>query len=214
MLALVVALGAPALAAGKVTGQRIKDGSVTGQDIRNGSLSGVEIRNRSIRGLDLAPGTTIDHVRRTRMLATNGVSADAARLAAPRVVLFRRGAVTIYGKCFNDTSTDVTYYTTYAASTRRGTILDSRNDELHGGAAADFLGPATDEGDAGLEYADAVADSATAEAEDDSDFAIFAADGTTLRGWTAGAVKNGNLPGGNGVYGAGVCLVTSLVQSD
>ena len=58
------------------------------------------------------------------------------------------------------------------------------------------------------------ANNANMGSEDDSDFTAFAPDGTTLRGWTGAAVKNGTLAAGNGVYGEGnVCLFTGVIFS-
>ena len=55
-LALLVALGGTAQAAGLIDGGDVKNGSLTGKDVKNGSLTGKDVRNGSVRSADLAPG--------------------------------------------------------------------------------------------------------------------------------------------------------------
>lgn len=54
LLALVVALGGSAFAAGYVVtrSSQIKDGAVTGQDVKNGSLTGADVKSRSLVASD------------------------------------------------------------------------------------------------------------------------------------------------------------------
>ena len=119
----------------------------------------------------------------------------------------------MYAKCFTNTTTNATCYGIYIKTSQDGAIFDSRDDSLDGGpAASEFLNTTTDETDRELEKDDAAANTGGMSSEDDSDFTAFAPDGTTLRGWTGGAVKNGTLAEGNGVYGDGnVCLFTGAI---
>jgi hypothetical protein len=211
VLALFVALGGPSYAAKQITGKQIKNNSVTGKDIKNNSLTGKDIKDGSLSAKDLAPTLlTARAIPMKRVAATNGSTASSAQANAPEVTLFSAGPLSVYGKCWHDTTNNDTYYATFIKSSTSGSIFDSRSDELSGGrSASDFLNPTTDEDDRELEGDDVGADEATMDADDESDFTAFAKDGTALRGFTGGAVKNGNAASGNGPFGPGnVCLFT------
>lgn len=203
-LALVMATGGTSVAAKLVDGGDIKNNSVTGKDIKNGSLTASDLRKGVIVHKALP---------RTRVVATSGPSETDARAAAPDVVLYRKGAITIYAKCFTDLSVPTSYYEVYVKTSQNGAIFDSRDDSLEGGSAAsDFLNTDTPLDDRLIEDSSAGANDASTDSADDSDFTIFAPDGTTIRGWVGAFVKNGNLPAGNGVYGQGnVCLFTGAI---
>jgi hypothetical protein len=201
VLALFVALGGPSYAAKMVTGKQIKNNSVTGKDIKNRSLTAADLKPGVIKAVAIP---------RKRVTATPGPSAAAAQAAAPEVLLHRTGQLSIYGKCWTDTSTSTTEYATFIKSSVNYAVFDSRDQSQEGGPNfEDFLNPSTLEVDRQLESDDSGTDDATLDSQDESDFTAFAPDGTALRGWTGGAAKNGTLAGGNGVYGPGdVCFFT------
>ncbi|MBS43379.1 MAG: hypothetical protein CMH83_09505 [Nocardioides sp.] len=235
LVALLVALGTPSYAAKLITGKDIKNNSVTGGDIKNSSLTGKDVKNSSLTGGDLKNNTVLSAdvkngsllaadfkagelgqgIARKRVVATEGADDDQARLAAPEIVLFKEGVFTIYGKCYHDTTADRTYYTTYIKTSRNGAIFDSRNDSEDGGPNDDdFLNIGTDEESRELEDTSASDGNTSMSAEDDSDFTAFGPDGTALRGWTGGAVKNGTIGQNGGPFGAGsgnICLFTGAV---
>lgn len=214
---MLVASGGASVAAKLITGKNIKNNSVASVDIKNGTITSTDVKNGSLSRADLQPGTTVDTViPRKRVVATPGPTEADARTNAPQVVLFRKGSLTVYAKCFTNTAGPTTYSEVYMKSSTNGAIVDSRNDSLDGGpAAAEFLNTNTPETDATLESDNANANNSSMDSEDDSDFTAFGTDGTTLRGWTGAAVKNGTLAGGNGVYGAGdVCLFTGTITSN
>lgn len=234
---LVVTSGGASVAAKLITSKNIKNGTITSLDVKNNALTGADVKNSSLTGADikdgtttgadikdgtvtradLQPGATTDTViPRQRVVATAGPTEADARTAAPSVVLFRKGTLTVYAKCFTDTSGPSTHSEVYIKSSTNGAIFDSRDDTLDGGpSAADFLNTSTPETDAILEADSASANNASMDSEDDSDFTAFGTDGATLRGWTGAAVKNGSLAGGNGVYGAGnVCLFTGTITAN
>lgn len=237
-LALFIALGGVSYAAVKlpknsvgvtqikksaVTGAKVKDGSLTGADVKNRSLTADDFAGavqgpagpQGVQGLkgDVGPaGAATKSIARKRVIATNGIDTTAARTAAPAVELFQQGALTVYAKCFTNTTTNVTSYGVYIKTAQDGAIFDSRDSSADGGpAGTDFLNVATDETFAELDSDNATANNSRMGSADDSDFTAFAPDGTTLRGWTGAAVKNGTL-GSNGVYGEGnVCLFTGAI---
>lgn len=214
--ALVTALGVPAEAARLLTGADVKDRSLTGRDVRDGTLTGADLRARSIAAGALAPGTLDARaLPRKRVVATLVAEQEDAEAAVPAAVLYRRGPLTVYAKCYTDNSTGLSWAQTYIRTTTPGVVFASRNDDLAGGGAGqDFLDPDTPEGDRVVESTGTAFDNANSDSPGDSDFVAFAPDGTTLRGWTGAAVKRGDLAGGNGAYGAGdVCLFTGIVFS-
>lgn len=213
--ALVTALGVPAEAARLLTGADVKDGSLAGRDVRDGSLTGADLRARSIAAGALAPGVLDARaLPRKRVVATLVAEQEDAEEAVPGTVLYRRGPLTVYAKCYTDNSTGLSWAQTYLRTTAPGVVFASQNDDLAGGGGQDFLDPDTREGERVVESTGTAWNNANSDSPDDSDFVAFAPDGTTLRGWTGAAVKRGELAGGNGAYGAGdVCLFTGIVFS-
>ncbi len=216
--------------AGKtIKGNRIKDGGVKAEQIADGAISGAKLADGGISGAKLADGTitgakvaddTLDDENMSdyevigdnaliRVTATDGATAAAARVAAPEIPLYQKGQLRIYGKCFRATGTDELFGVMYIATSAPGAILDSSpGDALQGGpTAADFLNPNTLEEDRELADETVTGTDTEFRLADDDAWRAFAPDGTSLAGVPSLAVKNGNLPGGNGVYGAGnVCL--------
>ena len=220
-----------------LTGADVKNSSLTTSDVKNGSLLKADFKAGQLSagpqgspgavgpagapGAAGAPGPAgtappTKVIARKRVVATDGATEAIARAAAPEVELFSRGSLTVYGKCSRQLDTNRVRYGVFLKTSQNGVIFDSRSNTLDGGpAATDFLNTNTLETDAELEGDSVLANNATMDSEDDSDFTVFAPDGTTLRGFTGGAVKNGTLPGGNGAYGDGnVCLFTGVIIAD
>ena len=186
-----------------IKNSRIKKENLKGNRIKDGSLSGKEITDDSVDSSKLADVEVFgdSFVKAT---ATEGGSVAAARAAAPEVTLFTKGPLSVTYKCFRDTVGDVTYGEIYAKTSVDRSILDG-NDNLAGGAVAEYLNIGT------ADIVRQIDIELTAGGNDASynedEYSFGAADGTSLIGETAIGVKNGNLAGGNGPYGAGnVCL--------
>jgi len=217
------------IADGTITGAKIADGAISGAKLADGGISGAKLADGTITGAKVADGTitgakvaddTLDDENMSdyevigdnaliRVTATDGATAAAARVAAPEIPLYQKGQLRIYGKCFRATGTDELFGVMYIATSAPGAILDSSpGDALQGGpTAADFLNPNTLEEDRELADETVTGTDTEFRLADDDAWRAFAPDGTSLAGVPSLAVKNGNLPGGNGVYGAGnVCL--------
>jgi hypothetical protein len=226
MLALVASLGGGSYAAKLITGKDIKNGSITGKDIKKNSVKGKLVKDKSLTGkdlkdgslgaADLAPGTLEPAMKALRVAATSGATEDAARAAAPEQVLFSKGPLTVYGKCFTDASGPETYAYVYIKTAANGAVFDSDNDSAEGGAlAADYLNTDTLEIDRELWDTSASLNTVSYEASHSTDFGAFAADGTALSGLVAVGAKNGTVAGGNGPYGAGdACLFSGNIRSN
>jgi hypothetical protein len=209
LLALVAALASPAIAAGMVTSAQIKNETVQSVDIRNGTIQGKDVRNGAISRAKLSAGAQNPQLVRKRVVATNGASIDAARVNAPRVVLLKEGAITVYAKCYTDTSTNTTVAQTFAASSAPGAVFDSEQDGLFGGDDG-YLSPGVSETDASIDDVTTTANGAASSGPDEGEFVVFTSAKKAMRGMTALAVKNGTAPAGNGAYGTGnVCLFSA-----
>jgi len=191
------AVTAKAIAKNAVKTKHVKDGAVTGAKVKDESLSSEDVSDYAV--IDSPAGSFV------KLTATEAASEAAARAAAPATVLFTKGQITVYAKCFRDTVGDETYAEIYASTSADGAIFDGNEDNLGGGpAATDFLNVATPEVDRQIDAESATAATATFQ---EGEFGIVGADGTHLLGQNTIGVKNGVLPAGNGVYGAGnVCL--------
>lgn len=225
MLALVASMGGASYAAKLITGKDIKNGSITGKDIKKKSLTGTQVKDKSLTGADVKDGSLTagdlkagildPELKMVRATATSGANFDAARTAAPEQALFTAGTLTVYGKCFTDTSGPTTYAYAYIKTSQNGGLLDSDYDEFDGGAVADFLNTDSAETDRELIYDSAGTNSASFYGSHTTDFAAFGPDGTAISGFTPVAAKNGTLAGGNGLYGAGdACLFMSNIRSN
>ncbi len=136
--------------------------------------------------------------------ATNGADEAAARAAAPEVTLFTKGPLSVTYKCFRDMGANVTIGEIYGKTTVARSILRGVAN-LPGGSTNQYLNPGTDDIARRLQnQPSGIGDDANYQ---EDEYSLGAADGTSLIGELAIAVKNGTLAGGNGPYGAGnVCL--------
>ncbi|MAS54989.1 MAG: hypothetical protein CMJ44_10280 [Pimelobacter sp.] len=214
LLALVMSLGGTSYAAKLITGKDIKNGSVTNKDVKKSTLTGKQVKNGSLKSADLARGAGDDKLVYKKLSPTSGPSYDAAQASAPEVTLFKEGALTVYAKCFTDTSSPETYSVIYIKTSQNGAVFDSDYDDAEGGAFDDFLNTSTDEDDRELLYSSAGADDTEYYGNHSVEFSAIAPDGTALAGLLSTGAKRGTLAGGNGVYGPGdSCLVTSATWS-
>lgn len=183
---------------------KIKDGAVKTSKIADGAVDGSKVADDSIGDSKLSDVEVFGDSF-VKVTATNGATETIARNNAPETTLFTKGALSITAKCFRDAAADETHGEIYGATTQAGSILRG-NDTLDGGASpSDYLTPSTDDIARQLDT-QGTAGGADANYSED-EYALGAADGTSLIGETAIAVKNGTLAGGQGPYGAGnVCL--------
>lgn len=194
--------GAWALGRNSVGSKELKKNAVTTAKIRNNAVTGSKIRLKTLGPVPRVKGHETRPVR--RILATDGPYLDAAREAAPEVPMFRVGPVTIYAKCYTDLTSVRTYGSFFIKTARNGVIFDSDEDNADGDP---FLDTGTPESDRELMYQYAVADSAVAYFMHSDETVAMLPGGRSFEARHSLAVKNGTLPGGNGIYGDGnVCL--------
>ncbi|CAN5476245.1 hypothetical protein BH11ACT8_BH11ACT8_06260 [soil metagenome] len=215
ILALVTALGGTSYAAKLITGKDIKNNSVAGKDIKNNSLTGKDIKNKSLTAADLKKGTLDDKLASRRVSASSGPSYEDARSNAKEYVLYKKGPLTVYGKCFTDTSSPDTYASIYIKSSANRSVFDSDQDNADGGLVDEFLNTNTLEEDSELLYDSVSTDSATFYGNHSTEFSAAAANGTMIMGFLTVGAKNGTLAGGNGAYGPGnSCLLGAQVWNN
>ncbi len=214
MLALVLAMSGAAVALdgrnsvgakdirkNAVRSQEVKGKSLKGRDLRDDAISSKQVAPDSLRASDLA-GFEIADDSPTRLLASESAGGiEPARAAAPEVILYEEGELTLYAKCYRDSGAGVIEGSIFARA-GAGAQLDGAADLPDGDAA--LLGPETAEG------ARRIATVSTA-APGSADFetstgAAVAADGVAVQAIASIGVKQGNLAGGNGTFGEGnVC---------
>lgn len=208
-------IGSNQLKANSVTTAKIKKNAVTSKKIKNGSVTTAKLANNAVIGSKVADGSLSSadlsdlHVKGlTKVAATAGATEEEARAAAPPVQLFSNGPLSVYVKCFTDSSEPRTYAEVYAATTEAGSVFVGNSDSLYGDP---FLEPTTKEDERQI-YTQSTG-------ENDANgwrtiFQISAPGGTSLAGEVALFAKNGTLTEGQGVYGAGdACLFSGYVTS-
>lgn len=227
VIALFVALGGGAYAAlGKnsvgskqlkknaVVTKKIKNNAVTRQKIKNNAVNGAKVDEASLGTVPSARSAqsaqSADTVKghstfpQTRVTATSAPTENAAREAAPEVPLFTAGPVTIYAKCYTDSSGPTTHGSVFIKTSANGVLFDSDSDDADG---EPFLNTATPELDRQLMYDSTSQDSASVYFIHSDETVAMTPDGLSFEARHSIAVKNGTLPGGNGLYGDGdVCL--------
>jgi hypothetical protein len=189
---------------GQVASVDLATGAVTADDIANGAITGAKVAAESLNDKNILDYEVIGNSP-VKVTATEAGSEAAARTAAPENVLFTKGQLTIYAKCFRDTTGAGTVFgEIYARTSADGALLEG-DDDLPGGGAT-LLNTNTLETD---RQVDTQAEGGANEASyDEAEEALTSADGTVdLHLVTHIGVKQGTLPGGDGAFGAGnVCL--------
>jgi hypothetical protein len=188
-----------------VRSQHVKGKSLKGADLADGTIGSKQVGLDSLNASDI-DGFEIADDSPTRVIASvSALGLAAARGSAPETVLYEEGDLTIYAKCYRDAPAGEIAGAIFARSSSDGALLDGAGD-----LPADdgvLLGPATAEDRRALALESTTvpnsADFATTRA------ALIGADGTSFGAEAAIAVKQGDLAGGNGVFGQGdVCLFT------
>lgn len=206
-------VGTKQLKRNAVTTAKIKKNAVATAKIRKGAVTTAKIRKKAVTGgkINLSTLGPVPRVEgqttfpQTRIVAADGPDRDAAREAAAETPMFEVGPINIYAKCYTDLTANRTYAEVFIKTSVDGVILESDQNEFSGDP---FLGPETPEANRALMYEYATTDSSDAYLMHSDETVAMLPDGTSFQARHSIAVKNGDLPGGNGVYGAGnVCLV-------
>ncbi len=229
LVALVIALGGTSFAATKlaknsvgtkqikknaVVTSKIKKNAITTSKIKKDNVTGAKVKESSLGTVPSATNAAnVDGYStfpQTRYSATPGATRVAALAAAPENVMFNVGPVTIYSKCITITAGNSTEAWIFAKTSVNGVIFDSDDDDASGSPTFLDTGTAEDQ----RELLDDNANTNTASVDMNSSYAsqFMTPDGLSFEMQPGIAVKNGTLPGGNGLYGEGdACLITGGV---
>ncbi|WP_436699282.1 hypothetical protein [Nocardioides sp. BYT-33-1] len=192
-----------------VKSKHVKDNSLKGRDIDESTLATVPSAASAASAASLA-GYQKAGIKRVG--ATSGATEDAARSAAPEVALFTSGAFTIYGKCYRAADSDTVFARAFIKTSENGAVFESDYDSADGDAGT-FLNVGTPETDREAHYASAGNNGADSYFMHSTEIGAMSPNGTAIEAHVQVAAKNGDLPGGNGIYGAGdVCLFAGEVN--
>ncbi len=233
-------VGSKQLKKNAVTSKKIKKNAVTAKKIKKNAVTGAKVKESSLSTVPEAThagsadsatnatnatnatsatsatnATNADHTAgystfpQTKFNASGGANYAAARNAAAKHVIFKSGPITIYEKCFTDASGPKTYSVFYGETSVNGVIFGSDEDDLSGNP---FLDTDTLEDDRELLTQSATANSTDYDLDSSYAASFMTPSGVAFEAEIEGAVKNGSLPGGNGVYGSGnICLATAAI---
>jgi hypothetical protein len=185
-----------------VTGAKIKPGAVTGAKIDEGSLGTVPSAANS-NTASLATNLSGYSHKFLRMTPTPVADYTAGINSGPETEMFSAGPLSVVAKCFSF-GTSI-YGVFFIKSSVDGAIFDSYADYTYG---VNFLGPNRPANDRELFYYSTGSNSAYPESSYPSFFAVAPGE-VAVSGDLQVAVKQGTLPGSQGVYGPGdTCLMT------
>ena len=235
LVALFVSLGGVSygVATGFIDSREIKNNTVRSKDVRNNNLTGKDIKNLTggdvlndrLTGADVNEGTLGEVPRATgatnadnatnlanftpvalKTATPNVAATDAdARADAPKIPLFSKGQLSIYGKCFRNSADGDIFVGTYIETSAEGALFDSNNDGKDGGPAeADFLNPDTPETEREIDLTELTA-AVDASIDNDAEADVYAVtpDGAAFQYFSTSGVHQGELALANGAWGAG-----------
>lgn len=198
------AIGSQQIIGKSIKGNRIKDGGIKEKQIADATITGAKVADDGLSDKNISDYEVIGDGSFVKLTATEDATLAGALAAAPETVLFTKGQLTLYAKCYRDTTAGITEGGIYARTTTNGAILQGAATNLPGNNAT-LLDTATAEADRAVDLQSVTnADSGTV---GESESVLIGADGTDLQILDHIAVKQGTFAGGNGAFGDGnVCL--------
>lgn len=201
-------LGSDVFKPGGVTGSSIEDGSIGSGGLQGGSVDGSKLANAAVQ-----PGKVADFDLLGGGLTKATASASeadyaTAQAAATEVPLVSRGPVSLYGKCFIDTSGPTLLAEVYARSTVTGSLLFSEINSDPGGAGG-YLDPVNTENQRIVVQAAVGTDNSILYPTPANEIGVrvLAPNGSMIEAYPTVAAKLGTLAGGDVAFGPGdVCL--------
>lgn len=208
------AVGSQQIIGKSIRGNRLKDGAVRAKQIADATITAKQIADAAITkrqvatdGLDSTNISDLDVIGDgsfVKVTATEAPTLAGAQAAAPETVLFSKGQLTIYAKCFRDTTAGEIRGNIYARASANGAILQGAGTNLPNNDAT-LLDTTTTEDNRTVDMQATTNPNSGTIGE--SEGVVIGADGTDLHILSHIAVKQGSIPGGNGAFGAGdVCL--------
>jgi hypothetical protein len=203
------AVGSKQIEGKSIKGNRLKDGAVKAKQIADATITGQKVADDGLSDKNISDYEVIGDSF-VRVTATEAATLPAALAAAPETVLFTKGQLSVYAKCYRDTTgAGETRGTIFARTSANGAILQGISTLPAGNAT--LLDTNTAETDRVVDnQAIAVADAGSV---GEAESALIAPDGTDLHILSHIAVKQGTFPAGNGAFGDGnVCLFGGMIS--
>jgi hypothetical protein len=197
------AVGSKQIDGKSIKGNRLKDGAVTHKQIADATITGQQVADDGLSDKNISDYEVIGDGSFVKLTATEAPTLAGALASAPETVLFTKGQLTLYAKCYRDTTAGVIEGGIYARTSANGAILQGTTTLPAGDA--NLLDTTTLEANRGVDTQSAtVANTGTV---GESESVLIGADGTDLEILSHIAVKQGTFPAGNGAFGDGnVCL--------
>lgn len=198
------AVGSQQIIGKSIKGNRIKDAGIKAKQIADATITGKQVADDGLSDKNISDYEVIGDGSFVKLTATEAPTLAGALAAAPETVLFSKGQLTLYAKCYRDTTAGSIEGGIYARTTANGAILQGVGPALPAGNST-LLDTTTAEADRAVDLQlTAVAD---AGAVGESEGVLIGADGTDLHILSHIAVKQGTFAGGNGAFADGnVCL--------
>jgi hypothetical protein len=165
-----------------------------------GSVGSREIKNGGVKLKDL--GDIKFKTKKATPSASNP-DPEVAQNNAKKIVLYKRGAFTVYGKCFFDTDGDVVYAEMYARTRKNGSLFSAYEGDVLLGGTDDFLNRTTDEDDREIETRDASASDFAEDSHENEVNLLAPGSNRLVLGNAMTYATNGPLTGGDGAWGTG-----------
>jgi hypothetical protein len=213
-------VGTKQLKRNAVTSSKVKNGSLTGSDVKNNSLSGSDVKNNSIKGVDVnestlekvptasaadTVGTDIGPIAVRLQSSASAATEAAARAAAAEVPLLTVGQVSLYAKCFVETTGNTLRSEVIMRTTADGAVGISTEDTLDGDL--EFLNVATAEDARQFDTLAVAADDASIGGDDRA--TLIGPDGNGLQAQVSIWGKHGTIPGASSmVAGTDQCYIS------
>lgn len=196
---------------GAVSSDKIQNNAIGELKIQNGAIGRAKIQNSAVNGEKVADGSlSIDDLGDVSVTplaqaaATPGANKEVARGAAPALPLYSNGPLALYGKCYRGVIEQQTTAGVFVASSLPNTVASGVESETP------LVGPGTAETNRVLAEVTTTGDPDAKGGA--SPVQATAANGVAIAGLVTAYAKQGDLPGGNGPFGAGeACLFTTQI---
>lgn len=104
-----------------VTGRKIKSSTILSSDVKNDALTGSDINESTLGAVPEAGKLSSEFfVSVNAASSASNADPDVARAAATEVPLASHGSISIYGKCYKDTTSDAINFDVIAKTTTNG----------------------------------------------------------------------------------------------
>lgn len=194
-------VGTKQLRKSAVNNSDIRGRAVSGPKVRKDTLSGYHINESGLTNVPMADAVATDFTSVYKRVAANGSGATvaAARAAAAEVPLLTHGQITLYAKCYIDTTANALWGEVIARTSADGATAFSTDNPFNGDP--EFLNTGTTEVNRVSNSTVAMNNAATSTV--DSAMEFFGPDSNGMRVSSTIWIKHGTLPQGSALLAHG-----------